>query len=390
MSNVELEKIFQWATESDISTPAYLFCEGNVRSALAYLRAHLGARVSYATKANVHPLMLAALANDVDEFNVTNTTHMRAVLAAGVPPEQILFINPVIQTEAAGAALAAGIRRFVVDDDRGLHILTSLCEGLRLTLRLRSSRSSASARSIARFGNTVEGVRELGRRARNAGAYIEALSFFVGTHTGSDDPLAPYRSALKEAGAVHHGLAAQGIELPAINIGGGFAGARRKFYCKHPNFFEQLADEISVSLPEDVTVICEPGRFLSEPAMAMFARVVADRTINNQRMTYLDASAYAGLFESTFIDHSGDGLAIVTNREGVATDTYLLGPIMDSFDVIKCNALLPPLDEGDIILLPNIGAYSWGYAASCEGLCSPDVLRLPPELDELMAAARFD
>lgn len=60
---------------------------------------------------------------------------------------------------------------------------------------------------------------------------------------------------------------------------------------------------------------------------------------------------------------------------------------MDSFDVVRRNASLPPLTEGEMLVLPNVGAYSWGYSARCEGLGDPGVVDLPGHLDAGFPAA---
>jgi diaminopimelate decarboxylase len=50
---------------------------------------------------------------------------------------------------------------------------------------------------------------------------------------------------------------------------------------------------------------------------------------------------------------------------------------MDSFDVIRRAADLPLLEEGELVLLPNVGAYAWSYTTASEGLAAPSVLAAP-------------
>jgi ornithine decarboxylase len=383
--NPTLGPLFRWARDQGLATPTHLFCRGNARAAAGYLRSHLDARISFATKANTHPLMLATLHELVDEFSVTNLAHLRVVLDAGIAPERIAYINPILTPAIAASVLATGVNRFVVDDCRGLDLLSSIDGDLRITLRLRPEQDGQASRAVVRFGNTLDGVQVLGARALASGMNIEALSFFVGTHAYDLEQASPYRRALHELAIVHAKLEAGGATIPVVNIGGGFPGAKRRFHQRQPHFFDRISEEVAAEFPEHVTVLCEPGRFLSEPAMAMLAGVVADRSVGGHRMTYLDASAYGGLFETSFIDHGGADLPVVTDRGGVHTMTQLLGPIMDSFDVVKRDVALPALDTGDLLLFPNTGAYSWGYAATPEGVRQPDCVELPPELDELLS-----
>ncbi|MGR6919408.1 hypothetical protein ACU635_34670 [[Actinomadura] parvosata] len=374
-------QVADWAAKQRIETPAFLFAPAVLRAGVAELRTRLGARISYATKANAHPMVLRALEPLVEEFNVTNTAHLAALLELGVPPHRIAFLNPVCTRRTLETVLASGVTRFVVDDARGLELLPGTA---RITLRLRPPDAGQSARSVVRFGNTADALAGLAERAAARGMEIEALSFFVGTAGADMEQALPYLRGLETLLGLRERLAAAGIAVPTINIGGGFPGSRDRFHRDHPDFFQRIAR----ALPPDVDVLCEPGRYLCQPAMAMLSRVVADRVVAGRRLVHLDTSAYAGLFETTFIEPEA-GVEIVAARSGDPAPAAVLGPVMDSFDVIARKAALPPLAEGDLVVLPNSGAYAWGYTAPVEGLSAAEPVELPPDLAEGFAKAWF-
>jgi diaminopimelate decarboxylase len=373
-----VDQVLDWATTAEIRTPAFLFAPDTLHAGVAELRSRLGARISYATKANAHPRVLRELAPLVDEFNVTNLAHLDALLALDVEPARIAYLNPVCDRATVSAIAARGITRCVVDDERGLRLLLDvLGERARITLRLRPPDAGESARSVVRFGNIHELLPGLAKQAVEAGAQVEALSFFIGTAGMGMDQALPFLRGIEQLTRLRQQLEKAGIAAPMLNIGGGFPGSRQSFYREHPDFLDRIAH----ALPDCVDVICEPGRYLSEPSMAMLARVVADRTVAGRRLVYLDASAYGGLFETSFIEPEGPGVEIgLAARSGEWTPAAVLGPVMDSFDVIKRRAMLPPLREGELLVLPNVGAYAWGYTAPVEGLVTADVVELPPEL----------
>jgi diaminopimelate decarboxylase len=122
----------------------------------------------------------------------------------------------------------------------------------------------------------------------------------------------------------------------------------------------------------------------------MVTRVVADRTVAGRRMVHLDASGYSGLFESSFISPGGGDPSIrpAGGLRAGRSRAEVLGPIMDSFDVVKRDVPLPPLADGELLLLPNVGAYAWGYTTACEGVRAPEVVRLPEYLDAEFADVR--
>jgi diaminopimelate decarboxylase len=393
LSQNTIDEVIAWAAETRTGTPAFLFAPATVRAAVARLRRVFPGRISYAAKANAHPLMLSELVPLVDEFNVTNTGHLDALLALGVAPARIAFVHPACSAETVDTVAARGVTRFVVDDVRGLRLLGGVAgrRGFtpRVTLRLKPPDSGESTRSVVRFGNTAEVLRDLADEAAAAGMDLEALSFFVGTSGAGLPEALPYRRGIERLAALREDLGRAGHTVPTVNVGGGFPGAMRPFHQRHPDFFRRIADAMAEHFAADVDVLCEPGRYLSEPSFTMLTRVIADRTVDGRRLVYLDVGGYGGLFETSFISPGGAdlhmGLGRPRHRSGARSTAEVLGPIMDSFDVVKRNAPLPPLAEGDLLLLPDTGAYAWGYAAHCEGTRAPQVLRLPARLDAAFA-----
>jgi ornithine decarboxylase len=378
LARTGMERVIEWASLEKLPTPTFLFLAAPVREAVARLRETLGGRISYAAKANPHPLALRELAPVVDEFNVTNLVHLDALLESGVAPSRILLAHPVLGREVANAALERGITRFVLDCPRGLRLLRELTSTAAVTLRMRPPDAGQSTHSLVRFGNTRELLRTLAREVANAGFRIEALSFFVGTSGSEMEKAKPFCSGLRELAALRHDLDRDGIAVPLVNIGGGFPGARRVFHRDHPGFFSRIRAALLEYFGPAVDFVSEPGRFLSEPSLALLSRVVADRSLAGRRFVHLDASAYAGLFESCFIADGGSGPTIeVSEPSRHRTPASVLGPIMDSFDVIRRAADLPLLEEGELVLLPNVGAYAWSYTTASEGLAAPSVLAAP-------------
>src|SRR5262249_36574021 len=110
-------------------TPFFLVDRRIVRRNLRALRAATGADVHYAVKANPHPGILAALAEEGAGFEVASTPELNAVLALGVAPDRIVSSNPVKQPAFLRLAHAVGLRRFAFDSAEELRKLGSAAPG---------------------------------------------------------------------------------------------------------------------------------------------------------------------------------------------------------------------------------------------------------------------
>lgn len=385
-----VEEVIRWAAGRGIATPTLLLAPAVLEEGVSRLRRDLGGRISYATKANASPDVLLHLTDLVDEFNVSNSTHLETLVSLGVAPTRINLIHPVLTPEVVHSVIELGIRRFVIDDERGLALLREGGAAVRVTLRMLPPEASRESRSLVRFGNTPEVLRGLARKCAEAGLEIEALSVFVGTATEWLSEGAPFDRVISQLARLREDLLVDGIRVPAVNIGGGFPGSRSGFYVEHPEFFGEIRQALTKYLGSEVEIVSEPGRYLIEPSMAMLTRVVADRVIGGRRIVYLDVSAYSGLFEFCFIEHGGERVKIQHGTTSVrASSAVVVGPIMDSFDVLKRHAELPPVQEGQLVVIPNVGAYSWGYCAPCEGLSPPGLVELPADLGRSFASAVY-
>jgi len=373
------DDLVKWISSRKDTTPAFYYSSDVIRSGIHKLKKELGAKICFSTKANSHFFVLEELIELVDEFNVTNLLDLDRLLKFNVDPKRINWIHPVITSEIADSVLDKGVRRFVIDDERGLNLLSSKVNNLALTLRMRPHHDGGTTRTMIRFGNSSSILLDLATEAISAGHHIEALSFFVGVSGENMEEARPFISALEALAGLYAQLLKKGVTVPTINIGGGFPGSRRCFYRDHPDFFQHIKDSIHKFFGSGITVVCEPGRYIVEACMLIAAKVVADRELMGQRMVHLDVSAYQGLFETTFIDPE-DKLTVGTMARNNATPANILGPIMDSFDVIRKIFMLPSLNEGDVVLLANVGAYSISYINQAEGIKIPELVKLPEEL----------
>lgn len=380
-----IEALVDWATKTGIDTPAFAFAPQVVHNAVFQLRRELGGCISYATKSNAHPLILRELIPLVDAFNVTNIVHTDLLISLGVQPDRLIFIHPVANSVILEAVLDRGIRRFVVDDLRGLHLLADFKRSVSITLRMLPPTLRETEFSLAKFGAGTELVVKIALKAAEAGMPIEAISFFLG---GGITTPTLFVEALDAVVGVYEQLAHRGLQIQAINIGGGFLGSRSAIFRDNPSFFSEIRSSFKARFSADVTLWSEPGRFLCQSAIALFTKVIAVRHIGQRRLLYLDASVYGGLGDCFL--HRGFPLSFQTKSASPLTDFDIVGPLTDSHDTLRLNGPVASPTSGELVIIPNIGAYTWDMATKCEGLSNPFFVELPVELQRSFEFAWFE
>ena len=117
--------------------------------------------------------------------------------------------------------------------------------------------------------------------------------------------------------------------------------------------------------PAPIDLIAEPGRARRSRRDAA-ARAVVGRSIrNNMNYYYLDDGVY-GDFSGIVFDHCHYEFKALKRTPKYLS--VLAGPTCDSFDTIARGVELPELDVGDIVYVPNIGAYSCASAVTFNGI----------------------
>jgi ornithine decarboxylase len=118
-----------------------------------------------------------------------------------------------------------------------------------------------------------------------------------------------------------------------------------------------------------VRVISEPGRFVAAPSMVAVASVVGVNRRGGVPWYYLDDGLY-GSFSNVLSDHVHPTVyayrALHQDLDGVPS--VLAGPTCDSTDVIATGAMLPPLEPGDLVVAPCMGAYTNVTACEFNGI----------------------
>jgi ornithine decarboxylase len=351
-----------------LDTPVLLLDRATLRRAYGRLHAALPeADCYYAVKANPHPEVLRTLAALGSGFEVSSLVELRAVLALGVPATRIMSSNPIKGVPFIDAAYAAGLDRFAVDSRAELIKLAHHAPGSRVYVRLTVDNSGSEWPLAKKYGAGGADAVQLLREARAFGLQPYGLTFHVGSQCLDKES---WSSALMLCHEIWRELAADGIALQMLSLGGGFPVRHTRPVPSVGEIGRETMRVVESLFPVDnLELTVEPGRALVGDAGMLVATVIGQATRGKERWLYLDAGVFNALLEAI----QGFHYQIRTERTGPPRHYVLAGPSCDSVDTIATDVSLPELSVGDRVYFLNAGAYTLSYASSFNGFEPPAV-----------------
>jgi len=191
-------------------------------------------------------------------------------------------------------------------------------------------------------------------------------------HVGSDctTPIA-YQSAFDTVTEAYEVLKTSPTFIPeTLDIGGGFSGSSSKDDLLRYMIAPVIKYRVTL-LPFE-RVIAEPGRFFAEEACSLRVPIIGRKTMpDGTEALTVDDSTY-GTFSGVAHD---DFVPTFTSTLTTPAIRYtIFGRTCDSADCIATNVWLPgTLQEGDVLEVPNIGAYSYASASEFNGFPRPKI-----------------
>jgi ornithine decarboxylase len=326
-----------------------------------------GIDVHYALKANPHPDVVRRLAARGSGFDAAGLAEIDRCLEAGAPASRISFGSTIKKQADIAGAYERGVRVFAFDAEGELAKLAAAAPGASVFCRLLIETGGAEWPLSRKFGCDVASACELLLRARELGLRPCGVSFHVGSQ---QTDVEQWDIGVAAAADVFRALAAEGIELDLINLGGGFPARYRTPVPPIADYAAAIRRSVQRRFgfgAGRLRLVAEVGRALVAEAGVIDAEVVliARKSIaDERRWVYLDAGVLNGLIETV-----GESIKypIRTARDGdPAMPVVLAGPTCDSFDVMydRAGYTLPEsLEVGDRVHILCTGAYTYTYSS---------------------------
>jgi diaminopimelate decarboxylase len=364
------------------------------------------ALVCYALKANSNQSVLRTLAKLGAGADVVSGGELKRALAAGIPPEKILF-SGIGKTEAElRAALETDILCINIESEPELELLSRLAtetgRAARVSVRVNPDVDSGSHAKIStgksenKFGVPLKRAREVyARAAKLPGIRVTGVDMHIGSQITD---LVPLEVAFRLLADFVQTLRADGHTISHVDFGGGLG---IPYYLDQeappePAAYAAIVKRVTHNL--GCTLIFEPGRMIVGNAGILVTRVIYVKHGEAKNFVIIDA-AMNDLIRPTLYEAHHDILPVVAATEGApAIVADVVGPVCESGDYLALDRTLPEPKPGDLLAIMTAGAYgavqSGTYNSRAlvpEVLVKDDqyaVVRPRVEVDDLIAMDR--
>src|SRR5882724_11988278 len=314
-----------------VGTPFYCYSTATLeRHYRVFSEAFTGEKslVCYALKANSNQSVLRTLAKLGAGADVVSGGELKRALAAGIPPERILF-SGVGKTEAElTAALAADILCINVESEPELELRSRLASEqgrlARISVRVNPDVDSGSHAKIStgksenKFGVPLERARAVyARAAKLPGIRVTGVDMHIGSQITD---LVPLEAAFRLLAEFVQTLRADGHSISHIDFGGGLGIPYHadRVAPPLPSAYAAVVKRVTHNL--GCTLVFEPGRMIVGNAGILVTRVIYLKHGDAKNFVIIDAAMndlirptlYEAHHDILPIREAGDLLAIMT------------------------------------------------------------------------------
>lgn len=354
-------------------TPMFIVDLHVIRQQLAaFTQAMRGITPYYSTKTNPHPAVMQVMIDHGVGFDVATVQEMQLALRLGARPEQLLATHPVMSVTEAQEAYSLGVRNFTIDCLSELQRRAPYLPNARYFVRIAPKGNASMYDYRNKFGASDVAFHAIMAHALQHNIPIAGISFMVGSQSLTTKPWQDTLAYVIDLLLTYYERVPS---LRTINIGSGFPlGYRFSNDVPTIQAVANVIHDATKSLPPDVQLIAEPGRYLVGPSTVLATQVIQRISRGSEEWLYTDATAYSGLIE---IIESGNRFAyeITTRKHGPLRSFQISGKTLDPDDMIGTHVPLSNnVTTGDILYVRDTGAYSSSFFTDYHSLNHPELI----------------
>ena len=352
-------------------TPCYVYSRATLTRHFRVFDDAFGSHphlVCYAVKANGNLGVLGVLARLGSGFDIVSVGELERVLAAGGEPGRVVFSGVGKREDEIARALEVGIRCFNVESepelDRIQRVAAALGRRAPVSLRVNPDVDAGTHPYIStglkenKFGIPIADAPAVyARAAAQPNLHVVGVDCHIGSQLTT---LAPFTDTLDRLLLLVERLAADGIGIDHIDLGGGIGIRYRDEQPPHPSQHIAAVLERLAGLPYAVYV--EPGRAIVGNAGLLLTRVEFLKCSEHKNFAIVDA-AMNDLIRPSLYSAWMEIIPADATLERAQQRYDVVGPICETGDFLGKDRELA-VAEGDLLAVRSAGAYGFTMSSN--------------------------
>ncbi len=346
-------------------TPLYLYDFDHITTQYKKLKEAFKAKKSlicYAVKANSNLSVIKHLGDLGAGCDCVSIGEVNRALYAGVKKYKIIFSGVGKRDEEIKEALEKDILLINLESEAELYRVElqakSLEKKARISIRVNPNIDPKTHPYIStglhenKFGVDIDTAKRMYIKAKNS-QFLDPVGIHF--HIGSQlTELSPIKEASEVVSDLVRSLKVLDIDIKFFDIGGGLGIRYDDETLIEPYDYAQAIFSTLSNL--DVTILCEPGRYLSANSGYFLTKVLYEKTNGDKRFVIVDGGMN-DLIRPSLYDayHKIEIVAKDADEESSLCD--VVGPVCESGDFFAKNIQLPKTEHDDLLVIKSAGAY---------------------------------
>ena len=323
--------------------------------------------INYAVKANSNLSVIAHLAKLGAGADCVSIGEVNRALTAGVDKYKIIFSGVGKRDDEIREALEKDILLLNLESEAEMKRVEMVAKELgkeaRISVRVNPNIDPQTHPYIStglhenKFGVEIDMAKRMYIYA-NKSEFLNPIGihFHIGSQLTKLDPI---RESAQIVADLVRSLKAIKIDIKFFDVGGGLGVVYSDEVTISESDYTQVIFDATKGL--DLTLLCEPGRYMVANAGAFFTKVLYEKVNDGKRFVIVDGAMNDLLRPSLYnAYHQIEAVGV----EGEKSVADVVGPICESGDFFGKNVQLPPLVHNDLIVIHSTGAYGFTMASN--------------------------
>lgn len=352
-------------------TPLYVYNFDTITQKFTALKEVFKARKSlicFAVKANSNLSVLKHMAHLGAGCDCVSIGEVKRALVAGIPKYKIIFSGVGKRDDEIEEALRNDILMLNLESEEEMNRVEMIAEKLgvvaRISIRVNPNIDPKTHPYIStglhenKFGVDIESAKRMYIHAKNS-ASLDPVGIHF--HIGSQiTDVNPFKEAAEVLANLVRNLKALKIDIKFFDVGGGIGIQYKE---EETVALYEYAQSIFAALGGlDVTLVCEPGRYLVGDCGYFLTKVLYEKHNGYKRFVIVDGAMNDLIRPSLYQAYHA---IEVEGKEDVEKSVCdVVGPVCESGDFLAKNIELPALAHDDVLIVKSAGAYGFTMSSN--------------------------